>query len=154
MTLRQICGLLAASAGSKGKLAGKGGKAQGKDQGKGKKGEKKREKPAPVDAATLDLDMDACKSNLPREILKFGYGDTVLIISSYCSMIFKHMRANKILVGMEILLWIDWHKAGKGPDPKLAALDREIDEYNNARQAQHAPATAPAAAEEEAMLAV
>jgi len=26
----------------------------------------------------------------------------------------------------------DWHKAGKGPDPKLAALDKEMDEYRAA----------------------
>jgi hypothetical protein len=39
----------------------------------------------------------------------------------------------------------DWFKGGKGPDPKLAALDREMDEYNAAKgAASSAPASANA----------
>ena len=39
---------------------------------------------------------------------------------------------------------IDWFKGGKGPDPKLAALDREMAEYNAAKGAT---ASAPTAAD-------
>ena len=50
----------------------------------------------------------------------------------------------------------DWHKAGKGPDPAIAALDRQMDDYFKNKASSSAAATdagQPAAAPVEAATA-
>lgn len=65
----------------------------------------KAEKPAPKTAEELDDDMATCKQFL----------DLFVVMCTYALI-----RVN---------LYVDWFEAGKGPDPKLAKLDREMEAY-------------------------
>ena len=38
-------------------------------------------------------------------------------------------------ISYTLYIYIDWHAAGKGPDPVQAKLDRELEEYQLARTA-------------------
>ena len=41
--------------------------------------------------------------------------------------------------------FLDWYKAGKGPNPELEKLDKEMEEYRNSAKAAPAVAAEPVA---------